>query len=136
MISGLIAILGRHFVEIIKLKAYAIAFYAGAAVSLLFAFVFALVSLRHWIVITFAASYPDLWIAAGFVVITAALVGLAMYMQRREPPTKPAMDLALLAGPPAATFAFRRLRPRTVAVGIVLIAGLLVGRRITQRSSA
>ena len=136
MISGLIAILGRHFVEIIKLKAYAIAFYAGAAVSLLFAFVFALVSLRHWIVVTFASNYPDLWIAAGFIVITAAMAGLAAYMQRREPTTKPAADLALLAGPPIAKFAVRRLSPRTIAVGIVLIAGLVVGRRISQRTSA
>ena len=135
MIGGLIAILGRHFVEIIKLKAYAIAFYAAAAVSLLFAFVFALVSLRHWIVITFASNYPDLWIAAGFIVIAAAMVGGAIYMQRKEPPTKPAADLALLAGPPAAKFAVRRLSPRTIAVGIVLIAGLVVGRRMTQRST-
>jgi len=135
MIGGLIAILGRHFVEIIKLKAYAIAFYAAAAVSLLFAFVFALVSLRHWIVITFASNYPDLWIAAGFIVIAAAMVGVAMYMQRKEPPTKPVADLALLAGPPAAKFAVRRLSPRTIAVGIVLIAGLVVGRRMTQRST-
>ena len=135
MISGLIAILGRHFVEIIKLKAYAIAFYAGAAVSLLFAFVFALVSLRHWIVMTFAASYPDLWIAAGFILIAAAMVGVAMYMQRKEPPTNPALDLALLAGPPAAKFAVRRLSPGAIAVGIVLIAGLVVGRRMTRRST-
>ncbi len=135
MIGGLIAILGRRFVEIVKLKAYAIAFYAVAAVSLLFAFVFALVSLRHWIVTTFTASYPDLWIAAGFVVIAAAMVGLAVYMQRNEPPGSPATDLALLAGPPAAKFAIRRLSPGAIAVGIVLIAGLVVGRRMAQRST-
>ncbi len=60
MLGGLIAVLGRHLIEVIKLKAYAVALYAAAAVSLLFAFVFALVSLRHWIVMTFNASYPDL----------------------------------------------------------------------------
>jgi hypothetical protein len=135
MIGGLIAILGRRFVEIIKLKAYAIAFYAAAAVSLLFAFVFALVSLRHWIVVTFAANYPDLWIATGFFVIAAAMVGLAVYIQRKEAPSSPAADLALLAGPPVAKFAIRRLSPGAIAVGIVLIAGLVVGRRMTQRST-
>jgi len=134
MIGGLVSVLGRHLIETLKLKAYAVALYAAAGVSLLFALVFALVSLRHWIVVTFNASYPDMWIAAGWIVIMAILIGLAMYMQRKEPPTKPAADLALLAGPPAAKFAIRRVSPRTLAVGVVLIAGLVLGRRMAQRS--
>jgi hypothetical protein len=136
MIAGLVAVLGRYLAEVIKLKAYAVALYAAAAASLAVAFVFVLVSVRHWIVVTYGSNYPDLWLALAFVVITAILAGSAVYMQRKEPTNKPAADLALLAGPPAAKFAMRRLRPRTVAVGVVLIAGLVIGRRMTHRSSA
>jgi hypothetical protein len=135
MLAGLVAVLGRHVVEIIKLKAYAIAIYAVAAVSLLFAFVFALVSLRHWIVMTFNASYPDMWICAGFIIVAGVLAGVAYYMGRREPPSRPAADLAFLAAPAAGKFALRRISPRTVVVGVVLIAGLMLGRRLTQRPS-
>jgi hypothetical protein len=135
MLGGLVAVLGRHLVEVIKLKAYVVALYVAAAASLLFALVFALVSLSHWIAVYYHTDYPDLWIALGFVVITAILAGFAIYMQRREPPTKPMADLAFIAGPPAAKFAMRRLSPRTVAVGLVLVAGLVLGRRLTHRST-
>jgi hypothetical protein len=135
MLGGLASLVGRHLVEVIKLKAYAVALYVAAAASLLFALVFALVGLRHWIAVTYGSNYPDLWIALGFILITGVLAGVAMYLQRAEPTTKPMADLALLAGPPAAMFAMRRLSPRTIAVGFVLIAGLVIGRRLTHRST-
>jgi len=135
MIGGLVAVLGRHLIEVIKLKAYAVALYVAAAASLLFALVFALVGLRHWIAVTYGSNYPDLWIALGFVVITGVLAGVAITLQRKQPTTQPMADIALLAGPPAAMFAVRRLSPRTIAVGVVLIAGLVVGRRMTHRAS-
>jgi hypothetical protein len=135
MIGGLIAVLGRHFIEIVKLKTYAIACYAVAAVSLLYAVAFGLVGLRNWIAVAYSSAYPDIWVALLMIAVTAILVGGGVYLQRKEPPTKPAADLALLAGPPVARFAVRRLSPRTIAVGVVLIAGLVIGRRLTQRST-
>jgi len=135
MLGGLIAVLGRHLVEVIKLKALAVACYVAAGMSLLFALAFALVGLRNWIAFHFHSAYPDMWVAFLMVVIAAIGVGVGVYLQRREPPTKPMADLAFLAGPPAAKFAVRRLSPRTIAVGVVLIAGLIVGRRMTHRST-
>jgi hypothetical protein len=135
MIGGLISVLGRHLVEVIKLKAYAVALYAAAGLSLLFALGFALVALRNWFAYDLQWPDPDLWVALFMVVITAILAGVGVMMQRRQPQTQPAADIALLAGPPAASFAFRRLSPRTVAVGVVLIAGLFLGRRLSHRST-
>ena len=131
MIGGLFAVLGRHFVEVVKLRAYGVAAYFAAAVALLFAFVFALVALRQWM---YAAgyAYPDLWIAVGFLVLAMIAVALAAWLQRRDPPSRPVADLALLAGPPAAKFAIKRVSPRTVAVGVVLLAGLMLGRRLVK----
>jgi hypothetical protein len=136
MIGGLVTVLAGHLIETAKLKAYAIAFYAGAGASLLIALVFALVGLRHWIAVTYLSQYPDLWIALGFVVITGLLIGIGVYWQKQKPKTNPAMDIALLAGPSAARIAFRNLSPRVVAVGVVLIVGLFVGRRMTSARRA
>jgi uncharacterized membrane protein YfcA len=136
MIGGLVTLLAGHLIETAKLRAYAAAFYAAAGASLLFAFVFALVALRHWIVLTYGANYPDLWIAAGFVVIAIPFIGLGVWMQQRKPKTHPAASIALLAAPVAARLAVRgagRLSPRIIAVGVVLIAGLAVGRRLTSK---
>lgn len=135
MIGGLISVLGRHLIEVIKLKAYAVALYVAAGMSLLFALGFALVALRNWIAYHFSSAYPDMWVAFLMVVITAILAGVGVYMQRKEPPTKPVADIAFLAAPPAARFAFRSLSPRTIVVGVVLVAGLALGRRLTHRSS-
>lgn len=131
MIGGLVAVLGRHFLEIVKLRAYAVAAYVAAAASLLFAFVFALVALRQWL---FRLGYenPDVGIAIGFVVLAAIAVAVGVYVRSLDPPTRPATDLALLAGPPAARFAVRRLSPRAIAIGVVLLGGLMVGRRMAR----
>jgi hypothetical protein len=134
MLGGLVAAISRHIVETVKLKAYAIALYAVAAVSLLYALTFAVVALRLWL-FEVGTRYPDVWIALGFVVIAGALLGVGYYMQHKEPASKPLAEIALIAGPPAAGFALRRLSPKAVAIGVVLIAGLFVGRRLTHRSS-
>ena len=135
MISGLVAVLGRHFIEIVKLRAYAAAFFAAAAASLLFTLVFVLVSIRHWIVVRFGSEYPDLWLAFAFLVLAVAMVALGLYLQRKDPQTRPAIDLALLAGPSAARLAVRRLNPRVVVIGAILIGGLMIGRRLGRGSN-
>ena len=81
---------------------------------------------------TYLSQYPDLWIALGMAVIAAVLIGVGVYWQKREPKTNPAVDIALLAGPSAARLAFRTMSPRVIAVGVVLVAGLFVGRRLTS----
>ena len=110
MIGGLVTVLVGHLVETAKLKAYAAALYAAAAASLLFAFVFALGSLRHWIAVRYGSEYPDLWIAAGFVVLAIPFVGFGIWMQSQKPKPHPAASIALLAGPPAARLAMRTSR--------------------------
>ena len=125
------AVLGRHFIEVIKLRVYVVAAYVAAAVALLFAFIFALGALRQWM-FAHGFAYPDIWIAVAFIVLAAIAVAVAAWLQRREPETRPAVDLAFLAGPPAAKFAVKRIRPRTVAVGVVLLAGLMLGRRLAR----
>ena len=132
MIGGLVTVLAGHFLETAKLRAVAAAFYVAATVILLCAAVFALVALRHWIAVTYLSQYPDLWIALGMAVIAAVLIGVGVYWQKREPKTNPAVDIALLAGPSAARLAFRTMSPRVIAVGVVLVAGLFVGRRLTS----
>lgn len=131
--GGLVSVLAGHLVARVKLKAYAFALYAGAAICLLFAFVFAVVALRNWIAVTFPSQYADLWIALIFVVIALVVGGIGFAMQKRKPPGNPALDVALTAAPAAMRLASRRLRPRTVAVGVVLVAGLAIGRRIASR---
>jgi hypothetical protein len=133
MIGGLVTVLVGHLVETAKLRAYAAALYAAAAASLLFAFIFALGSLRHWIAVRYGSEYPDLWIAAGFVVLAIPFVGFGIWMQNQRPKRHPAASIALLAGPPAARLAARAVGPRMVAVGVVLIASLIVGRSISGR---
>jgi hypothetical protein len=136
MLVGLVSVLTGHLIETAKLRAYAAALYAAAAVCLLFALVFALVSLNHWIALTYMTPYPGLWIAAGFVVIALPLVGFGVWMQQRKPKANPAASIALLAAPTAARLSWRgarRVSPRVVAVGVVLVAGLAVGRLIGSR---
>jgi len=130
MIGGLFTVFAGHLVESAKLKAYAAAFYAAAAMGLLFASIFGLVALRHWLAVTYGLRYPELWIALGFVIVALALTAAGLYMQKRKPKTNPAADLALLAAPPAFKLAARNLNSRTVGVVVVLVAGVLLGRRI------
>jgi hypothetical protein len=132
--GGLVSFLAGHLLERIRLKAYAFALFAGAAASLLFAFAFALVALNHWIAVTYNSQYPELWIALGFVVIALIVLAVGLFLQNRKPEGNPAATMALLAAPPAFRLAARRLSPRTVAVGVVLIAGLALGRRFASRT--
>src|SRR5580658_8521639 len=133
MIGGLVTVLVGHLIETAKLRAYAATLYAAAAASLLFAFIYALGSLRHWIAVRYGSEYPDLWIAAGFVVLAIPFLGFGIWMQNQKPKRHPAASIALLAGPPAARLAARTVGPRMVAVGVVLIASLIVGRSISGR---
>ena len=133
MIGGLVTILVGHLVETAKLRAYAAALYGAAAASLLFAFIFSLGSLRHWIAVRYGSEYPDLWIAAGFVVLAIPFVGFGIWMQNQRPKRHPAASIALLAGPPAARLAARTVGPRMIAVGVILIASLVLGRSLSAR---
>ena len=132
MFAGLAAVLAGHLAELAKLRAYAAALYAGAAALLLFALAFALVGLRNWLALAYRVEYPELWIALGLVVVAAPFAGFGLYMQRRRPRTRPATEIALIAGPPALRFAASKLDARVIAIGAVLIVGVVVGRRMTR----
>ena len=139
MLGGLVTVLAGRFIETAKLRALAFALYAGAGASLLFALVFALVALRHWIAITYGSEYPDLWIALLFLVFVAILGGVGAMFQYRKPKTNAVADVALIAGPTllgAAARSARRVSPRTMGVGVVLLGGLLLGRSLIKGFSA
>jgi hypothetical protein len=131
MWAGLAAILAGHVAELTKLRAYAAALYACAAVLVLFALAFALVGVRFWL-LRYGVEYPDLWIALGLVIVAAPFAGFGLHMQRRRPRTRPATEIALVAGPPAVRFAARQIDARVIAIGAVLLAGVVVGRRLTR----
>lgn len=135
MIGGLVSVLAGHLIQKAKLRAYAFALYAGAGASLLFALVFALVALRHWIAITYDSQYPDLWIALLFVLLAGICVGVGLILRYRKPKSNPVADVALIAGPTlmgAAARSARRMSPRTVGVGVVLLGGLMLGRSLMR----
>lgn len=132
MLAGLAAILAGHLAELAKLRSYAAALYAGAAALLLFALAFTLVGLRHWLVLSYGVVFPDPWIALGLAVVAAPLAGFGYYMQRRRPQSRPATEIALIAGPPALRLAASKLDARVIAIGAVLIAGVVLGRRLTR----
>ncbi len=138
MLGGLVTVLAGHLIQKAKLRAYAFALYAGAAASLLFAAVFALVALRHWIAVTYDTQYPDLWIALIFVIVAAVFGGVGYYFHIRKPKTNPAADIAILAAPSALKLAgrgARKISPRAVGIGIVLIGALAMGRSFFSRPS-
>jgi hypothetical protein len=132
MLAGVAAVLAGHLAEIVRLRSLAAALYAGAAAILLFAFGFALTALSRFIAVTYGAEYPELWIALGLVVLAAPFAGFGLHMQRRRPRSRPATEIALIAGPPAARLLARRLDAPLLAVGAVLIAGVVVGRRLRR----
>jgi hypothetical protein len=133
MLGGLVTVLAGHLIETAKLKAYALALYAAAAASLLFASIFGLVALRHWIEIAYATAYPDLWIALAFVVIAVPLIGVGLYLQQQKPKTNPAIDIALLTAPSVLRLASRKISARAVVIGVVLVGGVALGRRFMAR---
>jgi len=130
----LVLALAGPLIETVKLRAYAAALFFAAAASLLFALVFGLVALRHWIAVSFNSQYPDLWIALGFVVIAVPLIAVGLYLLSQKPKANPTVDLALLAGPPALRLVARKISPQAVAVGVVLVAGVALGRRFAART--
>ena len=139
MLGGLVTVLAGRLIETAKLRAAAFALYAGAAASLLFALVFALVALRHWIAVTYASQYPELWIALLFVVVALICGGIGVFLRYRKPRTNALADVALLAGPTLFGLAARnarKLSPRAVGVGVVLLGGLLLGRSLMKGFSA
>ena len=136
MLGGLVTVLAGHLVQKAKLRAIALALYAGMAASLLFALVFALVSLRHWIAITYATQYPDLWIALGFLILAAILGGIGYAFHVRKPKTNPAADMAILAAPSLLGVAARnarRISPRAMGIGVLLIGAVALGRSLLSR---
>ena len=135
MLGGLVTVLAGHLIQKAKMRAQAFALYAGAGASLLFALVFALVALRHWIAVAYGSQYPELWIALLFVVVALILVGVGALLQYRKPKTNPVVDVAIIAGPTllaAGARSARRLSPRAVGVGIVLLGGLMLGRTLMK----
>ncbi len=133
MLGGIITVIAGHLIQTAKLRAVAVALYGAAAASLLFAFLFALIALRHWIAITYDSQYPDLWIASGFVVLAIPL-GLGGYaFHTRKPKSNPVADVALIAGPSLLAAAARRISPRAVGIGIVLVGALALGRSLLSR---
>jgi hypothetical protein len=135
MLGGLVTVLAGHLIQKAKLRAFAFALYAGAGASLLFALVFALVALRHWIAITYGSQYPDLWIALLFVVVALIFGGIGAIFYYWKPKTNPVADVALLAGPTllaAGARSVRRLSPRMIGVGVVLLGGLVLGRALMK----
>jgi len=136
MLGGLVTVLAGHLIQTAKLRAVAFALYAATAASLLLAALFALVALRHWIAITYATQYPDLWIALGFVVLAIPLWGVGYFFHTRPPKTNPIADVALIAGPSllgAAARGARRISPRAVGLGVVLLGALALGRSFLSR---
>jgi uncharacterized membrane protein YGL010W len=136
MLGGLVTVLAGHLIQTARLRAIAFALYAATAASLLFAAVFALVALRHWIAITYATQYPDLWIALGFVILAVVLGAVGYYFHVRKPKTNPAADLAILAAPSllgVAARGARRISPRALGIGVVLIGALALGRSLLSR---
>jgi hypothetical protein len=133
MIGGLVNVFAGHLIETAKLKAYAAARLAAAAASLLFALIFGLVALRHWIAVTYATAYPDLWIALGFLVVAVPFVGVGLALQQRKPKVHPAADVALIAGPPILRLAARKISGRTLVIAVVLVGGVALGRRFAAR---
>ena len=109
MLSGLAAILLGHLVELVKLRSLAAALYAGAAAFLLFALGFALAGLGRWLALAHGVEYPDLWIALGLVVVAVPFIGFGLALQTRRPKTRPATDIALIAGPPVLRLAASKL---------------------------
>jgi len=136
MLGGLVSVLAGHLIQTVKLRSVAFALYGATAASLLFAAVFALVSLRRWIAITYGAQYPELWIALGFVVLGAILGGVGYYFHTRKPKTNPAADLALVAAPTLLGIAAngaRKVSPRAVGIAVVLIGAVALGRSFFSR---
>ena len=132
MLSGLAAILFGHIAELIKLRGLAAALYAGAAAFLLFALGFALAGLGRWLALAHGVEFPELWIALGLVVVAVPFIGFGLALQTRKPKTHPATDIALIAGPAALRLAARKIDARLIAVGAVLVAGVVLGRRLTR----
>jgi hypothetical protein len=134
MMGRLVTALAGPLIETVKLRAYAAALFCAAAASLLFALVFGLVAVRHWIVVTFNSQYPDLWMALAFVVIALPLIAVGLSLHSQKPKANPTLDLALLAGPPALRLVSRKISPQAVAIGVVLVAGVALGRRFAARA--
>jgi hypothetical protein len=132
MFAGLAAILLGHLAELIKLRTLAAALYVGAAAVLFFAFGFALAGLGRWLAIAHGVEYPELWIALGLVVVAVPFIGFGLALQTRKPKTRPGTDIALLAGPAALRLAASKLDARVIVVGAVLVAGVVLGRRLTR----
>jgi TRAP-type C4-dicarboxylate transport system permease small subunit len=132
MVSGLAAILFGHIAELVKLRGYAAALYASAVVILLFALGFALVGVGRWLTIAYGVDYPQLWIALGLVVVAVPFIGFGLALQTRRPKTRPATDIAMIAGPAALSLAARKLDARVLGIGALLIAGVVLGRRLTR----
>ena len=133
MLGGLVTIIAGHLIQTAKLRAVALALFVAAAASLLFAFVFALIALRHWIAVTYDTQYPDLWIASGFVVLAIPL-GLAGYsFYGRKPKTNPVAAVAMIAGPSLLAAASRRISPRAVGIGVLLVGAFALGRSVFSR---
>jgi hypothetical protein len=133
MFNALTALLVGEAAAAAKRKAFAAALYLVAALFAIFAFGYALAALSSWLEETYTVRYPDLWIAAGLVIVAAPFAILGVRKQRQRPERDIVGAAAVIAAPTAIRATSRAVSPQVVAIVAVASLGVWVGRRLSKR---
>lgn len=121
---------------VVKRNVTVLALYGLTVLLMVCAAGYGLGALHSYLALTHGVIAASLWIAGGLFLFALISLGLASYVKHRPRPSRPVpvAQTALLAAPFAAKLAkSKNMNWRTVAVGGVVVLGLVLGRQLFRR---
>lgn len=134
MWNNLAQLAASEFGGMIRRNMTAIAFYTAACITALTGFVFALIAGHFWLRYRVSDIEASLIIAGALLVLAAVIVGFGYFLKNRRRSNSEMASTALMALPIAARLVTSRANWGTMTVAAILTAGVLLGRRIGDKS--
>lgn len=110
--------------------------YGLVAVLLVCAFGYGLDALHTILTLRHGAVAASLSIAGGLLIAALAALGAASYVKNRRRPARPAAATALAAAPIALRLFGAKLNWRVGLLGVIVVAGAVLGRQIFSGEGA
>lgn len=130
MFTAALSILTGELEGMIRRRINLATLYALSAAVAFFAVGFLLISFRDWIDVLVSPIDANLVLGGVLLFISLVIFAIAAWRRRAPRPSNALPAAMVLAAPAAARVTTKLVRPEILALGIVVVSGLWLGRRL------